>query len=79
MLFKIYPNQNLVGEFIVFKVFDKWGAIVYETQNFNPSDAGWDGTHKGKELNPGTYTYLIQVETASGQQQQYSGEVNLLK
>lgn len=78
-IFKIYPNQNLLGEFIVFKVFDKWGAMVYETQNFNPADAGWDGTHKGKELNPGTYTYLIQIETSGGQMQQYSGEVNLLK
>lgn len=78
-IFKIYPNQNLLGEFIVFKVFDKWGAIVYETQNFNPADAGWDGTHKGKELNPGTYTYVIQIETSGGQMEQYSGEVNLLK
>lgn len=44
---------------ISFKIFNRWGEVVYESTN--SSDAPWDGTSlkNGKELPSGTYTYLL--------------------
>ena len=39
------------------KVFDKWGDLVYEKDNYNNS---WDGTSINGDMIPdGTYFYII--------------------
>ena len=38
------------------RVFDRWGALVWETSDANE---GWDGMHQGKPLNPGVYVYSL--------------------
>ena len=43
-------------------IYDRWGNLVYQRENFLASmDIGWDGSFKGKELNPGVFIYMIQV------------------
>lgn len=39
-----------------FQVFDRWGTMVYQT---NDPDFIWDGTYKGKQLDPGVYVYRL--------------------
>jgi len=41
------------------KIFDRWGELIFETQD--PS-IGWDGTFKGKSLNPDVFVYMIQYK-----------------
>jgi len=49
-----------------FKVFDRWGALVFQTTN---KDIKWDGTYqeegqgKGKVLSEGVYYYTCTVNT----------------
>jgi gliding motility-associated-like protein len=38
-------------------IYDRWGALVYETNSFTH---GWDGKFKGKDQPSGTYIYYIQ-------------------
>ncbi len=41
-----------------FQIYNRWGEKVFEGRDVKPNtiDGGWDGTFKGKELNPGVYT-----------------------
>ncbi|MEA3497339.1 MAG: PKD domain-containing protein [Bacteroidota bacterium] len=45
-------------ELISFRIFNRWGEIVFETTD--PQQA-WDGTYKGKIQNMDTYVYVIKV------------------
>lgn len=39
-----------------FRIFDRYGQVVFETTQFLK---GWDGTYKGKKQPPGTYVWMI--------------------
>ncbi len=53
-----YPNNTV-------KVFDRWGFLVYQKQNYENASAPWDGRgnaaqHSGKLLDQGTYYYILE-------------------
>ncbi|MEM9052640.1 MAG: PKD domain-containing protein, partial [Bacteroidota bacterium] len=41
-----------------FKIFNRYGQLVFETNNQNES---WDGTFNDKELNAGTFVYTLEI------------------
>lgn len=43
-----------------FKVFNRWGELIYETSDLN---SGWDGIYKGVPQNMETYIYQAEAET----------------
>jgi gliding motility-associated-like protein len=52
-----YPYRFV--ESVDFKVFNRWGALVFETNN---PDLDWDGTNlSGEPLSDGVYYYTCQV------------------
>jgi gliding motility-associated-like protein len=59
-----------------FKVFNRWGAEVYSTQNIND---GWDGTYKGKPADMGVYNYIIRVAYPDGATDTFKGDVTLMR
>jgi len=61
-------------------IFDRWGNSVFSANNFLPDDAlkAWDGTLKGKVLNPGVFAYRMIVDVA-GQQEIVYGDVTLVR
>ena len=61
---------------ILFRVFNRWGEKVFESQNLND---GWDGTFKGKLLDPDVYDYYLLVECQGGLSNQQQGNVTLLR
>ena len=72
--FEVFPSDaEVVLESM--QVFDRWGALVYESRT---SDAGWDGTFNGQEMQSGVYVYLIVVRKSTGLEQ-LSGDVLLLR
>jgi len=46
-----------------FRVFNRWGRIVFEKNNFPPNDPayGWDGYINGKLADMGVYVYTVSV------------------
>lgn len=65
------PNGDGINDFInvdgwgikklvYFKVYNRWGELLYETSNLK---AGWDGYYKGVPQNMETYVYQAEVET----------------
>lgn len=63
-----------------FQVFDRWGGLVYELDHpveMGDETIGWDGTAKGRPLDPGTYLWSIEVEFIDGERVLFAGEVLL--
>lgn len=62
-------------------VFNRWGEEVYRVGNFPPNEAsyGWDGTFRGKRLNPDVFVWYIVVTFPDGKDELIKGEVILTK
>ncbi len=57
-----------------FKVFNRWGELVFETTN--PND-GWDGYHKGSLQELAVYAYYVR-HLCSGKERTIIGNVTLV-
>ena len=75
-------TSNAVERVEYVRVFDRWGALVYETANPDIS-AGrtntWKGDINGKFVNPGVYVYAIQVKFIDGVSLIYRGDITVLR
>ncbi|HLP19410.1 MAG TPA: PKD domain-containing protein, partial [Chitinophagales bacterium] len=63
-------------KFFEFKIFNRWGEKVYEGNNSND---GWDGTYKGKECQPGVYSYYLNIVFEDNSSRGMKGTVTLIK
>jgi gliding motility-associated-like protein len=73
-----------VREIRSLRVFDRWGELVYQVTDLPPSEnpdpaTGWDGTFRGKLMNPGVYVYIAEVEFLDGEVLLYRGDVTLVR
>ncbi len=58
-------------------IYNRWGQIIFET---NDPEYGWDGTYKGKIVEPGTYNWkVIMKDLYTDDRKMLYGSVNLLK
>ena len=64
------------GQISLLKVYNRWGEVVYETNNISQS---WDGTFKGKVLNPGVYIYYLEGFCLNDETFIRTGNVTILK
>jgi gliding motility-associated-like protein len=64
-----------------FRVFDRWGSLLYQAENFTPNDpsVGWDGRWRGKRAETGVYVFLMAVELITGQKEILKGDFNLIR
>lgn len=62
-------------------IFDRWGNLLYEQQNFPPNSPqmGWNGRYKGETLDSAVFAYLIKVELVTGDIITLTGDVTLVK
>ncbi|MBL7726203.1 MAG: gliding motility-associated C-terminal domain-containing protein, partial [Dinghuibacter sp.] len=78
---KLYPRGSGIYTIKSFKIFDRWGEMVFEASTFNANDEskGWNGTYKGKPLNPDVYVYMIEVICSNKNVMGFTGNVSLIK
>lgn len=77
--FNVFGESDLV-ELQHLKIFDRWGALLYDGQNILPNSAtGWDGSFRGEPLENGVYTYLAILLMDDGLTRQVSGAVTLVR
>ena len=62
------------------KVFDRWGVLVYDGKDLpiNDEKNGWDGTFKGKMMNPAVFVFTAEVEFIDGFRENFKGDVSLV-
>lgn len=71
----LYVRGVLVEE-MLFRVFDRWGELVFESID---RGNGWDGTFRGKPMDPDTYDYYLKVTCIGGDEEITKGNVTLLR
>jgi gliding motility-associated-like protein len=73
------PRDLLSKSVVTFsmKVFDRWGQLIFESDKVN--GRGWDGTYKGQAMPMGVYVYMIRVSFSNGVNENYDGNVTLLR
>lgn len=78
--FEIYAGSS-VKKINSFLVFNRWGETVWEYTDFDPNDpaAGWDGLHRGEELNPAVFVWFAEIEFIDGVVEIFEGDVTLLR
>ena len=61
---------------LTFIVYDRWGEKVFSTTSL---DNGWDGTFRGKELDPAVFTYYLQAIFVDGTDKIEKGDITLTR
>lgn len=57
-------------------IFNRWGTQVYE---YSDPSGGWDGTYRGKLVDPGVYYYVITAEGSDGMKYRKRGSITILR
>ena len=65
-----------IKEITVFRVFSRWGELMFETTN---AEEGWDGTFKGEPQFPAVYVYYVEGLCTNDQKIVKQGNVTLIR
>ena len=79
--FFVQGDPDKVTSIVVFRVYDRWGEMVFDGQNLevNNPQQGWNGEFKGVPMNSGVYAWYAEVEFIDGQRVVIRGDVTLLR
>jgi len=72
----VYIRGWGIKELLDFKVFNRFGEIVYKSNDIN---IGWDGTNGETSQNIETFTYLVRIKTYDDNILTKTGTIKLLK
>jgi gliding motility-associated-like protein len=59
-----------------FKIFNRWGQLIFET---NDRNKGWDGTYKGVPQEMEVYVYVVSATFLTGSSKSIKGNVTLVR
>ncbi|MDX2133148.1 MAG: gliding motility-associated C-terminal domain-containing protein [Saprospiraceae bacterium] len=64
-----------------FRVYNRWGALVFEALSFAPNDEsmGWDGRENGVPAGPGVFVYYAEIEFIDGETEVFKGDVSIVR
>jgi len=54
---KIFPRLVGIRTLLYFKIYDRWGQLIYQTSNENE---GWDGRYRGAKQPIDTYVWMAE-------------------
>ncbi len=66
---------------INFKVFNRWGELVFERLDFGVNEAasGWDGNINGAPSPAGVYVWVLEAEFPDGNREVSQGQTTLIR
>ncbi len=67
---------NNCVETMIFKVYARWGEVVFETTDVEQC---WDGSFNGKDLNNAVFIYTLEATLINGEQISLKGNVSLIR
>jgi len=70
---------KVIGQYtaqVEFKIFNRWGELLFITTDLNQS---WDGTYKGNLMPEGTYVFRAYLTDLAGRTSERSGNILLLR
>ncbi|MEZ4981522.1 MAG: gliding motility-associated C-terminal domain-containing protein [Saprospiraceae bacterium] len=80
--FQIFADPEVAVNVKSFLIFDRWGEVVFEAYDFEPSlmenpDNAWNGEFRGKKLNSGVFVYFAEIEFFDGITEIFKGDVTI--
>jgi gliding motility-associated-like protein len=72
----IYLEGWGIKEVLEYKIFNRWGELVFETDK---KEVGWNGYYKGVLQNNDVYVFKVQVVTFKEETQSLEGHINLMR
>ena len=80
-LLVVHGLSRQVNKILTFKVFDRWGELIYADQDFkvNELNRGWDGQFRNQASDPGIYVWLLEAEYIDGHREVLKGDVTLIR
>ena len=72
----IYIKGWGIAEILEFKIYNRWGEVVFET---NDLSQGWNGKYKGKDQEIDTYVYILRVKGFADEEISAKGLINLTR
>lgn len=80
-LLLVHGNSRLVEKINFFRVYDRWGEVLFEARDFqiNDTQIGWDGTFRGQPMPAGVYAWYVEVSFIDGSTERYSGHTTLIR
>lgn len=78
---KLFVQGTGIRTVRYFRIYNRWGELVFEKNNFNANDpsTGWDGKVKGKDVNPEVFVWLCEVICDKGTGTLFKGNVAVLR
>jgi gliding motility-associated-like protein len=73
---KLRPLCLNIRQIKFFRIFNRWGELVFETNQFG---AGWNGIYKGKQQVSDVYTWTLEAYGVDGKRFFMSGNSILLR
>lgn len=79
-VFMIFASDEVLN-IRFFKIFDRWGNMVYGREQFQPNDPnfGWDGNFDGQPMNAAVFAFFAEVEYIDGRVEMIEGDVTLMR
>lgn len=71
----MFEGYGITEKDLEFMIFDRWGDMIYYTQQFKP----WDGTHNLTPCQQEVYSYKVKVTDVFGETHVKIGHVTLLR
>ncbi len=71
----LYVRGELIGK-MEFRIYDRWGELVFESFD---RLIGWDGTFRGKALDPDVYDYYLRVTCIDNLETIIKGNITLIR
>lgn len=79
---KVY-GSNISGSGFSFKVFNRWGEMIFNTQDFNQMhNAGWAGVDQNNNdrmQQSGVFTYVLKGQYQNGKEFERTGTITILR
>jgi gliding motility-associated-like protein len=73
---RLYVRSKTLAQLEYFRLYDRWGAVVFETKNMSE---GWDGVINGRIAEQGVYVYQVNGKCENGYDVATSGTVTLVR
>ena len=69
-----FNPENIVTFHIL--IYNRWGQVVYQSNDINDC---WDGTFRNEPCLPGVYTYTCRITCHTGLENEFKGDITLIR